>query len=78
MLAIETICREICFYPENERIAVIRKITNDVDLPETVKEIMSFLIVNAPLLTSHACTSDLPEIEPVSTSRFQKARQLSA
>ncbi len=52
MLPIETICREICFYPENERNAIIQKISNDADLSETAKEIMSFLIDNALLLTS--------------------------
>lgn len=55
MMEIESICSEICIYSEIEKKTIIQKISNDADLSGTVKEIITFLIVNAPLLSSAPC-----------------------
>lgn len=52
------LCREILSYTETAKESVLSQVNNDEELPETVRNIVSFLIRNAPVLLSPSSPSD--------------------
>jgi len=69
------VCHEILSYSETTRESVLCQINNDAELPETVRTIISFLIINAPALLSPSSPSDRQGCGPAHSPAIQGAHQ---
>ena len=72
---VELVCREISFYPEIKKEVIMETLSKDKELPSMIKEIMAFLVQNAPLLSLSFVPSGQLKDELVHSPVSQVVRQ---
>lgn len=68
-------CHEILAYTESDKESVLSQINADAELPETVRDIVRFLIMNAPVLLSPSFPSNPQGYGPVRSQATQEVHR---
>lgn len=74
-LNIERVCRELTNYPEPTRKSILHAIEKDPHIPQTIKNILTFLILNAPELLSPSSPLSRQGNAPAHIPATQEAHQ---